>query len=67
MLVINQHSNISHPKLLTLPYGIPLDSYFDKKTMWDSLDFVLKKNEKSSLVYKGDHLSELGEAQQDSF
>jgi hypothetical protein len=57
MLVISQHCNITHPKLLTLPYGLKLDSYFDKKAVWDSLNFVLKTNGKSALVYKGDNPS----------
>lgn len=57
MLIINQHCNITHPKLLTLPYGLNLDSTFEKKALWDSLNLVLKTNKKSSLVYKGDKLS----------
>ena len=62
MFVINQHSNITHPKLLTLPYGLVLDSYFDKKAVWDSMNFLSNCNnvKKSSLVYSGEHLSPHG-------
>ena len=58
MLIIKQHSNITHPKLLTLPYGVNLDSTFEKKAVWDSLNLVLKSNNKSFLVFEGDNFPE---------
>ena len=41
MMVINQHSNFSHPKILALPRGIPLQWEGVAKIVWDALQYVL--------------------------
>lgn len=48
MLVINQHSNVSHPKLLALPRGIPLQWENVAKIVWDSLEYVIKSQHPKS-------------------
>jgi hypothetical protein len=60
MLIVNQHCNFTHPKLLVLPYGLNLDSSFDKKTVWDSLNFVTNSGNKTHLVYSGCDLQASG-------
>jgi hypothetical protein len=51
MLVVNQHSNFSHPKLLSLPRGIPLQWENVAKIVWDSLEYVItSKHPKSHLL-----------------
>ena len=72
LLVINQHCNVSHPKLLPLPHGLALDSYFDKKAVWDSMNLVLKSRtgeldgsgsgRNKSLVYRASTLSKPSES-----
>lgn len=47
MLVVNQHHNISHPKLLVLPRGIPPGT---NKILWDALHHLVKKETKSALL-----------------
>ncbi len=51
MLVINQHSNISHPKILTLPRGLPLTWEHTSKVVWDSQRYNLKEVKKEQLLF----------------
>eukprot|EP00981_Chlorochromonas_danica_P012923 scaffold5551_cov159-Ochromonas_danica.AAC.23 len=37
MLLVNQHSNISHPKIVHLPSGLPLHYTNYRKILWDSM------------------------------
>jgi hypothetical protein len=48
MLVVGQHSNISHPKILTLPRGLPLTSRHTEQLVWDIQRNVLKQQMKKS-------------------
>lgn len=41
MLVVNQHHNTSHPKVLTWPRGIPLHWSFTEKIMWDAMHGIV--------------------------
>lgn len=50
MMVINQHSNFSHPKLLVLPRGIPLTWGYTNKIVWDSMHFVVANEVKTVLL-----------------
>jgi hypothetical protein len=47
MLVVNQHLNISHPKILVLPRGIPPGT---NSILWDALRHLTKKETKSTLL-----------------
>ena len=51
MLITNQHHNMSHPKLLTIPRGIPLTWQFTAKLMWDSQRFALHNVKKTKLLF----------------
>ncbi len=51
MLVSNQHTNVSHPKLLILPRGIPLTWGNTRILVWDSQRLVLKKHKKNKLLF----------------
>lgn len=51
MLVTNQHNNVSHPKLLTLPRGIPVTWGMTRVIVWDSMFKVLKENKKGPLLF----------------
>jgi hypothetical protein len=50
MMIINQHSNFSHPKLLVLPRGIPLTWGYTNKIVWDSMNFVIANERKEQLL-----------------
>lgn len=50
MMIINQHSNFSHPKLLVLPRGIPLTWGYTNKIVWDSMHFVVANEVKTQLL-----------------
>ena len=50
MMIINQHSNFSHPKLLVLPRGIPLTWGYTNKIVWDSMQFVAANEVKMQLL-----------------
>lgn len=51
MLVSNQHTNVTHPKLLILPRGIPLTWGNTRILVWDSQRLVLKKHKKNRLLF----------------
>jgi hypothetical protein len=51
MLVINQHSNISHPKLMVLPRGIPLTWEHTEHMVWDSIQYTLNHVKKDKLLF----------------
>lgn len=42
MLVSNQHTNVSHPKLLILPRGIPITWGWTRVTIWDTMRNLVK-------------------------
>ena len=37
MVVVNQHTNISHPKVLSLPRGVPSGWEHNNKILWDAM------------------------------
>jgi hypothetical protein len=37
LLLTNQHSNVTHPKLLTLPRGLPIHTENNRRLLWDSM------------------------------
>jgi hypothetical protein len=51
MLVVNQHHNFSHPKIVTLPRGLPAQAEHSNRLIWDTMRAVLRENIlKSGLV-----------------
>ena len=51
MLVTNQHVNLSHPKLMIMPRGIPLTWGFTRKIIWDAMRNVLLHKRKHKLLF----------------
>lgn len=51
MVVINQHSNISHPKILTLPRGLPLTWEHTERLIWDAIRNNIKHVKKDKLLF----------------
>ena len=51
MMVINQHSNLSHPKILTLPRGVPLTWEHTERLVWDSMRHTLQNVKKDKLLH----------------
>lgn len=51
MLVTNQHVNMSHPKLLVMPRGIPLTWGFTRFIVWDAIRNTLKNVRKQTLLF----------------
>jgi hypothetical protein len=43
MLVVNQHHNFSHPKIVTLPRGLPLHREHGSRIIWDAMRGALEK------------------------
>jgi hypothetical protein len=50
LLMVGQHSNITHPKLVTLPRGLPIGHAHLARTLWDTMHFLSKRN-KTALVF----------------
>jgi hypothetical protein len=50
MLVVNQQINVSHPKLLVLPRGIPLQWANTPQIVWDALNYLVRTERKSTLL-----------------
>jgi hypothetical protein len=51
MLAVGQHSNITHPKIVTLPRGMPIWKDFSKRLIWDTMREVLRLKPKNQLVF----------------
>lgn len=51
MLVTNQHVNISHPKLMIMPRGIPLTWGYTRMMVWDAMRNTLRSTRKQSLLF----------------
>ncbi len=51
MLMIGQHSNITHPKIVTIPRGLPTFNTHAKRIVWDMMQQLLKHTPKSKLVF----------------
>jgi hypothetical protein len=51
MMVVNQHFNVSHPKLIAFPRGMPLMNENQKLHIWDTQRKLLKANRKENLVF----------------
>jgi hypothetical protein len=51
MFVTNQHTNVSHPKLLILPRGIPITWGLTRMLIWDTQRNSVKKTKKSILLF----------------
>jgi hypothetical protein len=50
LLLTNQHVNISHPKLIVLPRGIPILPSQNHKLLWDSMR-ILRREHKQEMVF----------------
>jgi len=51
MLVTNQHVNVSHPKLMIMPRGIPLTWGFTRMILWDTMRKTLHQTRKKKLLF----------------
>jgi len=51
MLVTNQHNNVTHPKLLTLPRGIPVTWGMTRVIVWDSMHKSAREGRKGPLLF----------------
>jgi hypothetical protein len=51
MFMVGQHSNITHPKLITLPRGLPLPIQNVNRIVWDTMRILLEEQPKSQLVF----------------
>lgn len=50
MLAVNQHINISHPKILVLPRGIPLQWVNTPRILWDAMNWIKNRESKTVLL-----------------
>lgn len=51
MLLSHQSANFSHPKLLTLPRGLPVTSDGTERVLWDAMHAAAKTIKKHTLLY----------------
>ena len=54
LFIVNQHHNLTHPKLISAPRGMPIYRENGAKMMWDAMRTVLKAGaagKKSSFVF----------------
>jgi hypothetical protein len=51
MMLTNQHHNVTHPKLITLPRGVPLQFPQTSKLLWDSMYFLSETTKKTGLLF----------------
>eukprot|EP01038_Epipyxis_sp_PR26KG_P010741 gene10741-14426_t len=51
MVLINQHTNITHPKLLVIPRGVPGPDEFSRKMIWDVMRNNLLYEKKGVLLF----------------
>ena len=50
-LIVNQHTNISHPKIVVLPRGLPLQWDHTDRLAWDSQRYILKNVKRDRLLF----------------
>jgi hypothetical protein len=50
LLMVGQHSNFTHHKLVTLPRGLPIHHTHLARTLWDAMH-ILSKSNKTALVF----------------
>lgn len=50
MLLVNQHTNFTHPKVLVLPRGLPLQTMHNRKIVWDTMR-ILQDKRKNQMVF----------------
>jgi hypothetical protein len=51
MFLVNQHTNISHPKVLVIPRGLPLQWDHTEKLAFDSQRYILKHVKRDRLLF----------------
>jgi len=51
MLITNQHTNLSHPKLIIMPRGIPSTWGSTRVIIWDAMRSVLRHHRKDTLLF----------------
>lgn len=51
MLLTNQHHNITHPKLITLPRGLPIHGDHSRRVVWDMMHELSSYASKKRLVF----------------
>jgi hypothetical protein len=51
LFLTNQHHNITHPRLITMPRGIPIQNAGVDKLLWDSMHNIVKTNGKDNLLF----------------
>jgi hypothetical protein len=50
-LLVNQHHNLTHHKVLSLPRGLPVTWAYTEKMVWDIQRFALKNIKKERLLF----------------
>lgn len=51
MFIVNQHYNMTHPKLISFPRGMPIFQEHQKKFIFDTQRKLLRVNKKENLVF----------------
>jgi len=51
LFLVNQHYNFTHPKLLSLPRGIPIQGEHTKRFLWDAMRLLASHASKKNLVF----------------
>jgi len=51
MVVVGQHHNVSHPKVISIPRGLPLTWKFTEKLIWDSIHTMQHTIRKDRLLF----------------
>ena len=51
MLIVSQHHNQSHPKILTLPRGLPLEWEATDKLIWDAMRYSAENIKRTTLLF----------------
>ncbi len=51
MIIINQHHNLTHPKILTLPRGIPISWTHTESMILDTMKYALTNIKKTGLLF----------------
>ena len=51
MMVVNQHNNMTHPKVITIPRGLPLTWDHTEKLVYDTIQFNLNNIKRNKLLF----------------
>lgn len=51
MLLTNQHHNMTHPKLISLPLGVPINAEHSRRIIFDAVQFLANHGSKEKLIF----------------